>query len=569
MQFYADAKFGDVISALESRGYKMVEADDPRVDIRLERSLRGCVGCVLNHSPPSSLFQCMRMASYDIEMLRWRNLSALVQEKYFLWAKPTSIVNHFEGAQNLSNKGKLAHLLLENDVGWGASFLPRSHALVPAAGAKPSEALVAASLGALLRDVAVQLAVGTLRTIVGPSAQVFDEIEPGVDELCTASLDTDLLQVCVDVVGRWADQLEGLASAHQKGGGREDSRPKSSRAGAADARARGRLLRRRGPGATVLALGGAEWQALVGPGGTVESLVAAARRGGRSGHAATAAAPPLTESSAAAKRLVGVASAVLRRLRAVDTHFGLGGGGVWIVKPAGLSCGEGITVVKSLAAVARAVAALNHKAVVQKYIERPLLVRGRKFDIRLWVLLTAAGPAPGPLAVWGFSDCYLRLSSRAFGLTDLDDRLTHLCNYSVQQTSDGGSDVGAIAGGGSGGGSADGSAEGPATTGNMCPARRFAEWADGSLGAGTWAGLEQSMRSLVRARQLQGTAVGARVKPLARERQQQRQPLRLSNIDFRATLGVRVLPTRSYTQSKLPAAPSAAAPSASSGSAST
>ena len=103
----------------------------------------------------------------------------------------------------------------------------------------------------------------------------------------------------------------------------------------------------------------------------------------------------------------------------------------------------------------------------------------------------------------------------------------------------------------------------------MCPARRFAEWADGSLGAGTWAGLEQSMRSLVRARQLQGTAVGARVKPLARERQQQRQPLRLSNINSRAALGVRVLPTRSYTQSKLPAAPSAAAPSASSGSAST
>ena len=56
-------------------------------------------------------------------------------------------------------------------------------------------------------------------------------------------------------------------------------------------------------------------------------------------------------------------------------HLTSAGRGIWIVKPTNASCGRGITVEASLNDVASAVALLDHSAIVQKYIERPLLVR--------------------------------------------------------------------------------------------------------------------------------------------------------------------------------------------------
>ena len=52
--------------------------------------------------------------------------------------------------------------------------------------------------------------------------------------------------------------------------------------------------------------------------------------------------------------------------------------------------------------------------IVQKYIERPLTLKGKKFDIRLWVLVTSVNP----LVVWYYSDYYLRFSSREYSGDD-------------------------------------------------------------------------------------------------------------------------------------------------------
>jgi Tubulin-tyrosine ligase family len=55
--------------------------------------------------------------------------------------------------------------------------------------------------------------------------------------------------------------------------------------------------------------------------------------------------------------------------------------------------------------------------VVQKYLENPLLVHGRKFDIRAYALVTPHGN------VYLHRESYVRTSSMPFCLVDLDNRL--------------------------------------------------------------------------------------------------------------------------------------------------
>jgi len=71
----------------------------------------------------------------------------------------------------------------------------------------------------------------------------------------------------------------------------------------------------------------------------------------------------------------------------------------------------------------------SSRFVVQKYIEKPLLIDNRKFDTRVWALIDQ------DMNLYWFKEGYLRLSSEPFGLAEeqIEDKYIHLTNNAVQK----------------------------------------------------------------------------------------------------------------------------------------
>jgi hypothetical protein len=68
--------------------------------------------------------------------------------------------------------------------------------------------------------------------------------------------------------------------------------------------------------------------------------------------------------------------------------------------------------------------------VIQKYIERPLLIQERKFDVRVWALLTQK------MELYFFRKGYIRLSGEPYSLdSSLSNPFVHFTNNAIQQHS--------------------------------------------------------------------------------------------------------------------------------------
>ncbi|KOO25315.1 tubulintyrosine ligase family [Chrysochromulina tobinii] len=126
------------------------------------------------------------------------------------------------------------------------------------------------------------------------------------------------------------------------------------------------------------------------------------------------------------------ATATPRTSAATPPAIGGAIGSAWILKAMNMSRGRGITIESELGAILERLFEREHKMIAQRYVDRPLLIERRKFDMRQWVLVTSINP----LVVWRYSHYYLRFSSREYN-DDLADRVTHLTNQSIQKKCEG------------------------------------------------------------------------------------------------------------------------------------
>ena len=65
-----------------------------------------------------------------------------------------------------------------------------------------------------------------------------------------------------------------------------------------------------------------------------------------------------------------------------------------------------------------------------RYIDNPYLISGKKFDIRVYVLVLSYAP----LKVWLYRSGFARFSNTRYSLSSISDQYVHLTNVAIQKT---------------------------------------------------------------------------------------------------------------------------------------
>ncbi|GFH11878.1 uncharacterized protein HaLaN_07455 [Haematococcus lacustris] len=114
----------------------------------------------------------------------------------------------------------------------------------------------------------------------------------------------------------------------------------------------------------------------------------------------------------------------------------------WIMKPSSKSQGKGIFLCRKLQQVKKwsancmppALRNSQDSYVVSRYLDRPLLISGKKFDLRLYVCVTSYKPLTAYLSNLGFA----RFCSEKYTTDqmELDNPYIHLTNVAIQKHGD-------------------------------------------------------------------------------------------------------------------------------------
>ncbi|XP_063256817.1 tubulin monoglutamylase TTLL4 [Prinia subflava] len=98
----------------------------------------------------------------------------------------------------------------------------------------------------------------------------------------------------------------------------------------------------------------------------------------------------------------------------------------WIVKPPASARGIGIQVIHKWSQLPK-----RRPLLVQRYLHKPYLIGGKKFDLRIYVYVTCYDP----LRVYLFKDGLVRFASCRYSssMESLSNKFMHLTNYSVNK----------------------------------------------------------------------------------------------------------------------------------------
>jgi len=115
---------------------------------------------------------------------------------------------------------------------------------------------------------------------------------------------------------------------------------------------------------------------------------------------------------------------------------------LWIIKPSNRSQGQGIVLVNKLKTVKKlnfikTITENNQDTttsqtyVISKYIDDPFLICHKKFDIRLYALVTSYNP----IKVWLFKQGFCRFCNEKYSVdvNDIDNIYVHLTNVAIQK----------------------------------------------------------------------------------------------------------------------------------------
>ena len=145
---------------------------------------------------------------------------------------------------------------------------------------------------------------------------------------------------------------------------------------------------------------------------------------------------------------------------------------IWIVKPGGLSRGRGISCIDQLNDILTNIK-IHNQLIIQKYIENPLVIKGRKFDIRQWVLVTDFNP----LTVYLFDTPYIRFGAEEYHIEDFKNIFSQLTGNSIAKHSK--------------------KFENSEIEGDMWDLEQFKEYLKNKFGKDCWPEIQEKIRKIV------------------------------------------------------------------------
>ena len=98
----------------------------------------------------------------------------------------------------------------------------------------------------------------------------------------------------------------------------------------------------------------------------------------------------------------------------------------FILKPTASSCGRGIKVVSGQQKISN-----REETIASVYIDIPLLINGKKFDMRMYVLVTSFHP----LRIYFYNEGLARFATEDYSndANVLKNKFVHLTNFSINK----------------------------------------------------------------------------------------------------------------------------------------